>query len=91
VLFDEFRMATPHPRPDSALSSAPAPAAAAAPESVDQLFHQLNNYLGIVLVNAELLESKAADDTTRSRAGQVVTSVLDALATVRTLRQRLDR
>jgi hypothetical protein len=84
-------MAQPHPRPDSARPSTPAPAAAAAPESLDELFHRLNNLLGIVLVNAELLEAKASDETTRSRAHQVVTSVLDALSAARSLRQHIDR
>jgi hypothetical protein len=55
-----------------------------------ELFHQLNNQLGIILANAELLELKARDDTGRARASQVVTSVLEALQTARTLRRHLD-
>jgi hypothetical protein len=50
------------------------------------LFHQLNNQLGIILAHAELLEAKATDDVLRARASQVVTSVLDALATARDIR-----
>jgi hypothetical protein len=57
---------------------------------VAELFHQLNNQLGIILANAELLELKAGDETSRARAAQVVSSVLEALATARTLRQRLE-
>jgi hypothetical protein len=53
------------------------------------LFHRLNNQLGIILANAELLEAKASDDMTRARAGQVVASVLEAMTTTRALRQRL--
>jgi hypothetical protein len=53
------------------------------------LFHRLNNQLGIILANAELLEAKAADEMTRNRATQVVSSVLDAMTTARDLRQRL--
>jgi hypothetical protein len=59
------------------------------PESAEALFHRLNNLLGVVLVNAELLEAKAPDAASQARAGQVVASVLDALATARALRQRV--
>jgi hypothetical protein len=50
------------------------------------LFHRLNNQLGIILANAELLEAKSADDMGRARAAQVVASVLDAMATAREIR-----
>jgi hypothetical protein len=53
-----------------------------------QLFHQLNNQLGIVLAHAELLEAKAADERHRVRAAQVVSSVLDAMGTTREIRKR---
>lgn len=53
---------------------------------IGRLFHQLNNQLGIVLANAELLEARAGDDATRSRAAQVVSSALDAMATAREIR-----
>ena len=52
------------------------------------LFHRLNNQLGIILANAELLEAKLADDTSRARAAQVVASVLDAMTTAREIRLR---
>ncbi len=52
-----------------------------------QLFHQLNNQFGIILAHAELLESKASNDTFRNRASQVVSSVLDAIRTTRQLHQ----
>jgi len=58
-------------------------------EDLRLLFHRLNNLLGVVLVNAELLEAKAPDVAAQARAGQVVASVLDALATARALRQRM--
>jgi hypothetical protein len=51
------------------------------------LFHRLNNQLGIVLANAELLEVKAADDASRSRAGLIVSSALDAMGTAKAIRQ----
>jgi hypothetical protein len=50
------------------------------------LFHRLNNQLGIVLANAELLEAKLADETSRARASQIVSGVLDALSTAREIR-----
>jgi hypothetical protein len=53
------------------------------------LFHRLNNQLGIILANAELLEAKATDETSRRRGAQLVASTLDALATVKDIRQRL--
>jgi hypothetical protein len=52
------------------------------------LFHRLNNQLGIILANAELLEAKSADDMARARASQVVASVLDAMTTAREIRLR---
>jgi hypothetical protein len=53
------------------------------------LFHRLNNQLGIILANAELLEAKLAEDAARARASLVVTSALDAMSTVREIRIRL--
>ena len=55
------------------------------------LFHRLNNQLGIVLANAELLESKLKDETSRARAGLIVSGVLDALATARDIRLKTRR
>ena len=51
------------------------------------LFHRLNNELGIILAHAELLESKASDEAGRTRAAQIVTSVLDAMNTAREIRR----
>ena len=59
------------------------------PSELGLLFHRLNNQLGIILANAELLEAKLADEAQRARAGQVVASALDALATAKDLRTRL--
>ena len=51
------------------------------------LFHRLNNQLGVILAQAELLEAKAPDDASRVRAAQMVSSTLAALGTVREIRQ----
>ena len=50
------------------------------------LFHRLNNQLGIILANAELLENRLPEDKHRLRAGQVVSSALEAIETARRLR-----
>jgi hypothetical protein len=53
------------------------------------LFHRLNNQLGIILANAELLETKSADERSRARAAQVVAGALDAMTTAREIRIRI--
>jgi hypothetical protein len=58
------------------------------PPEIGLLFHRLNNQLGIILANAELLEAKSGDDMSRARAAQVVASVLDAMTTAREIRLR---
>ena len=58
------------------------------PGDLGLLFHRLNNQLGIILANAELLEAKSADEMARARAAQVVASVLDAMTTAREIRLR---
>ena len=50
------------------------------------MFHRLNNQLGIILANAELLEAKLKDEISRARATQIVTGVLDAMGTAREIR-----
>ncbi len=62
----------------------------ASPAELSGLFHRLNNQLGIILANAELLESRLTDTTQRARAGQVVSSVLEAIATVQQVRRATD-
>lgn len=52
-----------------------------------QVFHRLNNQLGVILANAELLEARLTDETQRARAGQVVTGALDAISAVQDLRR----
>jgi len=53
-----------------------------------EMFHRLNNQLGIILAHAELLEARADTETSRARAAQVVSSTLDAMATAKALRRR---
>ena len=59
-------------------------------ESADlrALFHRLNNQLGTILAHAELLESKAPSDLERNRATQIVSSALEAMTTVRSIREQ---
>ena len=54
------------------------------------LFHRLNNQLGVLLSQAELLEAKAADDASGVRAAEMVSSTLATLGTVREIRQRTE-
>ena len=63
-----------------------AQAPVAADSDLTKLFHLLNNQLGIILANAELLEHRLAEDTHRARAGQVVMSALDAIRTSQRIR-----
>jgi hypothetical protein len=58
-------------------------------ESLRVLFHRLNNQLGIILANAELLEKKAGDEASRARASQVVASALDAMGTAKEIRESI--
>jgi hypothetical protein len=59
------------------------------PPELHALFHRLNNQLGIILAHAEILAAKGADEATRARAGQVVSSVLDAMGTAKEIRHQL--
>ena len=54
---------------------------------LSKLFHRLNNQLGIILANAELLEARITDDLQRARAAQVVGGVLEAIDAVQALRR----
>jgi hypothetical protein len=60
-------------------------------ESADlrALFHRLNNQLGTILAHAELLESKASSESERRRAAQIVASALEAMTTVRSVREKM--
>ena len=59
------------------------------PQELRRLFHRLNNQLGIILAHAELLEKKAPDETSRTRAAQVVSSVFDAMGTTKEIRSQV--
>jgi len=74
----------------SAVAPDTAPRAPQAPEpppDLSQVFHRLNNQLGVVLANAELLEARLTDETQRARAGLVVSGALDAISAVQDLRR----
>jgi hypothetical protein len=55
-----------------------------------QLWHRLNNQLSVILAHGELLELKAVDGYSRSRAAQVVTGTLGAMSTVKAIRESLE-
>ena len=55
-----------------------------------QLFHTLNNQLGIILSHAELIEAKAQDERQKARASQVVIATVEALTTARQIRQAVE-
>ncbi len=55
------------------------------------LFHRLNNQLGIILANAELLESRLREqEGNRARAAQIVVGAIDAISTAQDIRALLD-
>ncbi len=54
---------------------------------LSKVFHRLNNQLGVVLANAELLEARLTDQTHRARAEQVVAGALEAIGAVQELRR----
>ncbi|HJN46786.1 MAG: hypothetical protein QGI10_12880 [Vicinamibacterales bacterium] len=58
------------------------------PTDLGALFHRLNNQLGIILANAELLEAKLSEEANTSRASQIVTSTVEAISAVRHIRER---
>lgn len=77
---------TPLPFPNTGALPAPDGASAGA------LLHQLNNQLGIILANAELLESRLQEqDRNRARAAQIVASAIDAISTVQDISARTGR
>jgi hypothetical protein len=62
-----------------------------APPSPDlaTLFHRLNNQLGTGLAYAELIELKSSAEADRSRSGEVVRAVLEAMITAHEIRARV--
>lgn len=59
-------------------------------KDLGELFHRLNNELGIILSHAELLEAKCGQDVNRSRAAQVVAAALEAMGTARQIRAEVN-
>jgi hypothetical protein len=64
-------------------------AAEAGLSEVSRLLHGLNNQLGVILANAELLEHRLGDDANKVRASLVVTGTLEAITTAQRLRRAL--
>ena len=57
------------------------------PAALSQVFHRLNNQLGVILANAELLEARLTEEAQRARAGQVVSGALEAISAIQDLRR----
>ena len=57
------------------------------PAAFSQIFHRLNNQLGVILANAELLEARLTEEAQRARAGQVVSGALEAISAIQDLRR----
>jgi hypothetical protein len=55
-------------------------------DDITREFHQLNNQLGVILANAELLEQRLTEAAHKARAGQVVAGTLEAIAITRKIR-----
>ena len=65
----------------------PPPALVDSAAELSQVFHRLNNQLGVILANAELLEARLTEDAQRARAGQVVSGTLEAISAIQDLRR----
>ena len=65
----------------------PPPAIVDSAAELSQVFHRLNNQLGVILANAELLEARLTEDAQRARAGQVVSGTLEAISAIQDLRR----
>jgi hypothetical protein len=57
---------------------------------LSRLFHRLNNQLGVILANAELLESRLPEGPHRARAAEVVSGVLNALDATQQIRTAME-
>lgn len=58
------------------------------PTDLGTLFHRLNNQLGVILANAELLSARLEDDSNRARAAQIETSAVEAISAARDIQER---
>ena len=57
------------------------------PTDTGALFHRLNNQLGVILANAELLEARLTDNASIARASQIVASAVEAISAAQRIRE----
>ena len=55
---------------------------------LNDLLHQLNNQLGVILANAELLEHRLTDEKHKARAAQIVAGALEAISTAKRIKHQ---
>lgn len=70
----------------------PGPGSGVLPQDAElqALYHRLNNQLGVILAHAEVLETRAVDHVNRATAAKIVAGTLDAMATARQIRHKVE-
>lgn len=72
-------------------STGAGPAEAQGTPALTDLFHRLNNQLGVILAHGELVETKVDDESIKARAALIVQSAMAAIESVRAIRAQVER